>query len=708
MFIPIERFSVILFPLRSLPFIHVRAAMISSAITVMMTTVIVVGDGRNDDHETSEPIEEAKAMLGLVGLDLLPWDWASDACPPLVMPHGCDGLASEVAFTRAMGEAARNATWELLRVYEEGLLSRGAAEARLDATWELGRMLCIARFSHCRAFSARGDEGDLGENFRVAQASVMRGCSALRSAVLRALGPVGLRDTEALGTTENACILAGFADLLERLVAIPPENMSHAGGPLPFQGHVPTQWSGIAPEQNFDSGLLHDSQDTGAQRRRRRQRQSRARPQYARIALPVQPALVSRRTGCGSVAATTQSSVIWPAAGFPGESPRYMRSVEDGFAFHGPGLRTLSFPSMLRILEKHRALTGWVVNLGAAERDDPLVCDLEGAIWPDPGNCLVRRGWHGVLLEADPMARKVLRETFHIHEDEDEDAVVRILPGLPPWDVGEAVMSVLRGPVQPQPPMEASDRSEAMKSSMMATATHDLGRTSTSFEVDLLKIDVDNGDCDYLEALLEAGLRPLLVHIELLLRQVPPPIAARRRYDPEIHDEITRGGDWRRAAPSDAGIARHGCSLAAAISLTRGGYVLLQLEASDAVLVRRDVAPLFPSLAHLGVGAGKAEEDLLGKWQVYYWCLPTLLTSRNHPAELDFADMLGNDVSVWADERVPAGLRMELVRSFLEGRTPYVKHLRGGAPVDVWIHDDQEPPSYLSRVPEEMRPMALR
>lgn len=47
-----------------------------------------------------------------------------------------------------------------------------------------------------------------------------------------------------------------------------------------------------------------------------------------------------------------------------------------------------------------------------------------------------------------------------------------------------------------------------------------------SFFPFFLKIDVDNGDCDFLAAWLDAGLRPVFLDLELIHSYVPPEIQA--------------------------------------------------------------------------------------------------------------------------------------------------------------------------------------
>ena len=46
----------------------------------------------------------------------------------------------------------------------------------------------------------------------------------------------------------------------------------------------------------------------------------------------------------------------------------------------------------------------------------------------------------------------------------------------------------------------------------------------------LLKVDVDNGDCSFVAELLP--LRPWLLHVEVLLAAVPPPLVAAQAFNP--------------------------------------------------------------------------------------------------------------------------------------------------------------------------------
>ena len=90
---------------------------------------------------------------------------------------------------------------------------------------------------------------------------------------------------------------------------------------------------------------------------------------------------------------------------------------------------------------------------------------------------------------------------------------------------------------------------------------------------------------------------------------------------------------------------------------------MLQLQLSfDAILVRRDLAHHFPA-------AG--EDDLLRKWQLYFWCLPNFLQSTSYREESDYVDHVEADPSIWADPNLQIQRRADLVLAYLEKRWPY-------------------------------------
>ncbi|CAE7276118.1 PDK, partial [Symbiodinium sp. CCMP2592] len=162
----------------------------------------------------------------------------------------------------------------------------------------------------------------------------------------------------------------------------------------------------------------------------------------------------------------------------------------------------LACPDVL-ILEWQR----WVVNLGAGDgscgqdvvRQDNLARGLFGM--SDPTNCLLREGFGGLVFEGDDRRLHDLQSLVENRTD------VELHFGF--VDPGIATKRILEyqahhGPSSPQ----------------------------------WLKVDVDNCDCCFVEDVLKAGIRPLLIHVEVH-PLVPPPFVYRPVFfDPSIGDSM--------------------------------------------------------------------------------------------------------------------------------------------------------------------------
>lgn len=172
-------------------------------------------------------------------------------------------------------------------------------------------------------------------------------------------------------------------------------------------------------------------------------------------------------------------------------------------------------------------LRSYVVNLGASE--------MAGCL--DSASCLIQRGWSGIMLECNYQHSQNLRETYAHRKD-----VQIINQCLAPESWVNAVISAVWNFERVLPP------------------------TSSPFPM-FLKIDVDNGDCDFLKAWLSAGYRPLFVEMELIHAFVPPEIQVNFPY-------IDVGqADFNKARASD--VMSKGCSLGQVLSILGDGYSLL-------------------------------------------------------------------------------------------------------------------------------------
>ena len=152
-----------------------------------------------------------------------------------------------------------------------------------------------------------------------------------------------------------------------------------------------------------------------------------------------------------------------------------------------------------------------------------------------------------------------------------------------------------------------------------ATAASHIAREIPIDGVDLIKIDVDNSDCQFAQKLLYS--RAKVIHLEILAI-VPPPIAYIQHLDTQSSGRYI------------------GCSLGAAVDLLPG-YRLLQLEFYDAVFIRED-------LAHAFQQAGRDVEVI---WRLGYFCHP--LASRDPMPR------------AWADPTIPVRTRLQWVKDAL-------------------------------------------
>jgi len=186
--------------------------------------------------------------------------------------------------------------------------------------------------------------------------------------------------------------------------------------------------------------------------------------------------------------------------------------------------------------------SGVLWDLGASWGNKISECDM--------ALCLALSGWSGILVEGDRALKDYIRGQF-----QDRRNISALLQYVSPGTVA------------------------AMLEDAMWNNEHLRGR-----ELDFLQIDLDNGDCDVLQALLEAGHLPRFVRAEFW-NVVPPPFAYKQDFEELSGDKSDRYGTvfhW----------VGRGCSLQALAELLYPlGYALFAaLDRWDADFVRRDVA----------------------------------------------------------------------------------------------------------------------
>lgn len=245
-----------------------------------------------------------------------------------------------------------------------------------------------------------------------------------------------------------------------------------------------------------------------------------------------------------------------PLARYPEEYSRGLCvGPAEASAFEGPGLRgtdALGLPSphlsladiLLRMDAAGIQLSRLVINLGANDGS----CRDDGSGMHDPANCLVLSGaWGGVLVEGNAEHVHTLRQQ---HASRDDVAIVSALldPSNP-----MSVPSALRG------------------------ATDVLGLLE---DVDLLKIDLDYCDDLLLVQALAMPLRPKVLHVEAQL-VFPPDVLLEPRLESAQLQPLED-----RALPLIPSLGAY---------LLATNYTLLHIDPPNLVLVRPDLAHLFPS-----------------------------------------------------------------------------------------------------------------
>ena len=217
---------------------------------------------------------------------------------------------------------------------------------------------------------------------------------------------------------------------------------------------------------------------------------------------------------------------------------------------------------VLRTVRDGGVASKWVINLGAGDGS----CDENKE---DLANCLIEEGFGGIQVEAHPSLERALQKSLQHRTD------VAVLGRLAPAEVLESIHKARRVDA---PPI-------------------------------LLKVDVDNGDCDFLEALLP--LQPAMIHVEVMLMAVPPPFALKVHFNPAV--QCTAPGCERARSWRD-NLRRRGCSLSAVEETLGRGYLLLGLAepGHNVMFLRSDLAWALPLPA-------------MSSWQLWrqhYFCHP--------------------------------------------------------------------------------------
>ncbi|OLP85416.1 hypothetical protein AK812_SmicGene33593 [Symbiodinium microadriaticum] len=302
----------------------------------------------------------------------------------------------------------------------------------------------------------------------------------------------------------------------------------------------------------------------------------------------------------------------------PPPEARWFRTKVDGTRYYSP------WPSSIDLLFRWATAGGrpsnWVLNLGSGDGS------CAGGDEYDPANCLVlNHGWRGIFIEAD----KALAEQARVSLGDQ----VRVLStSVTPSDVGPLVASAV----------------QSLFANMSGKTWLDVNAPRRP---DLLKVDVDQADCEFLEALLEI-FEPLLLHVEI--NPLFPP--------PYEYQEQWRGKDFALPVETDHHLI--GCSLQSFIERTRRrwgararpeAYRLSHVEFENAVLIHPDAARILPE----SPVNEQSSQQILDLYTAGYFCHPLrgILSMRESLAFYDFRQ--------WMDLEQHPRVRGERMRRFL-------------------------------------------
>ncbi|CAJ1367391.1 unnamed protein product [Effrenium voratum] len=286
-----------------------------------------------------------------------------------------------------------------------------------------------------------------------------------------------------------------------------------------------------------------------------------------------------------------------PACSSPGSVHQRGQAREGIFAYDMSGLRMAhrTVEEALDEIAKARIdLSFQLVNLGAMDGR------CSGGPSTDPANCLLQgstlfnRSWGGVVVEASPPA--ILFERFG----------------------GRSDIAVVPLPVFPE----------------NASAIFGYGvEAPAGAGLDLLKIDLDSFDCDIVATMLRIGPLaqnpPKLLYIDIN-PHIPPPFLYR-----------TMSSSQSRIIPFQ------GSSLQCFLEASKGRFRLLHVELFNALLVRQDLADIFPEIQ---------SARAFDQWAAGYFCHPLARVLWHRERMVRWA---GTDPRVWADERLTLAQRGE-------------------------------------------------
>lgn len=188
-------------------------------------------------------------------------------------------------------------------------------------------------------------------------------------------------------------------------------------------------------------------------------------------------------------------------------------------------------------------------------------------------------------------------------------------------------------------------------------------------EPELLKVDFDNCDCCFLEVLLQSGLRPLHLHVEVS-SFIPPPLVYRpTAFGQSIGDSMLELGMEHELR----GHMMH-CSLSAYAEMLQPlGYKLVRLILHDAIFAQETVVSSSedPTL-------WREITDMEAAWFGSFFCHPlrSALT-----IEMEYTSRFLYDYRLWNSPEIAADTRLQYLQDYLDRwqkpRASYVLRIAG-------------------------------
>jgi len=214
-------------------------------------------------------------------------------------------------------------------------------------------------------------------------------------------------------------------------------------------------------------------------------------------------------------------------------------------------LHEVSFVKLLhRAASKGIQLSQWLLDLGALKVES------------SPLGELIQAGMSAVLVEGDIAAEGEGTRLANVYRERPDVCIVNRF--LAPQELATFVRTC----------------HDAWQSFFRLDGTA-LANAEASPGPDVLKIDVDNGGCDFLLAAIEYGLKPLIVQMEL--REYPAPLLFWQKFSRESACPYgNKCGELCQVTQD--------CSLASAMSILCDYELYPVMQGHDFLLLRADVA----------------------------------------------------------------------------------------------------------------------